>query len=145
MKSKRNILVGAFLSIMLCVSVIAGATFALFTGKAETDIAVKAGEIKLTATVTPDETNTKVFAGTVNFNNETNTLELNNIVPMDKVAFKIAVKNDSTVPVKYRTVITGKQDDGLLAGLKLTLNGTEYNGTAVTAWNTLEVGTTLPT
>lgn len=141
MKSKRNILVGAFLSIMLCISVIAGATFALFTGKVETDIAVKAGEIKLTATVTPDETNTKVFAGTVNFNNETNTLELNNIVPMDKVAFKIAVKNDSTVRVKYRTVITGKQDDGLLAGLKLTLNGTEYNGTAVTAWNTLEVGT----
>ena len=141
MKSKRNILVGALLSIMLCVSVIAGATFALFTGKAETDIAVKAGEIKLTATVTPDEANTKVFAGTVNFNNETNTLELNNIVPMDKVAFKIAVKNDSTVPVKYRTVITGKQDDGLLAGLKLTLNGTEYNGTAVTAWKTLEVGT----
>ena len=108
MKSKRNILVGALLSIMLCVSVIAGATFALFTGKAETDIAVKAGEIKLTATVTPDEANTKVFAGTVNFNNETNTLELNNIVPMDKVAFTIAVKNDSTVPVKYRTVITGK-------------------------------------
>ncbi len=141
MKSKRNILVGALLSIMLCVSVIAGATFALFTGKAETDIAVKAGEIKLTATVTPDEANTKVFAGTVNFNNETNTLELNNIVPMDKVAFTIAVKNDSNVRVKYRTVITGKQDDGLLAGLKLTLNGTEYNGTAVTAWNTLEVGT----
>ena len=141
MKSKRNILVGALLSIMLCVSVIAGATFALFTGKAETDIAVKAGEIKLTATVTPDEANTKVFAGTVNFNNESNTLELNNIVPMDKVAFKIAVKNNSTVRVKYRTVITGKQDDGLLAGLKLTLNGTEYNGTAVTAWNTLEVGT----
>ena len=82
-----------------------------------------------------------MFAGTVNFNNETNTLELNNIVPMDKVAFTIAVKNDSTVPVKYRTVITGTQDDGLLAGLKLTLNGTEYNGTAVTAWNTLEVGT----
>ena len=104
-------------------------------------IAVKAGEIKLTATVTPDGTNTKVFAGTVNFNNETNTLELNNIVSMDKVAFTIAVKNDSTVPVKYRTVITGTQDDGLLAGLKLTLNGTEYNGTAVTAWNTLEVGT----
>ena len=143
MKSKRNILVGALLSIMLCVSVIAGATFALFTGKAETDIAVKAGEIKLTATVTPDEANTEVFAGTVNFNNETNTLELNNIVPMDKVAFTIAVKNDSTVPVKYRTVITGKQDDGLLAGLKLTLNGTEYNGTAVTAWDTLAVGTNV--
>ena len=57
MKNRKSIIAGAILSIMLCVSVIAGATFALFTGKAETDIAVKAGEIKLTATVTPDEAN----------------------------------------------------------------------------------------
>ena len=131
MKSKRNILVGALLSIMLCVSVIAGATFALFTGKAETNIAVKAGEIKLTATVTPDEANTKVFAGTVNFNNETNTLELNNIVPMDKVAFTIAVKNDSTVRVKYRTVIievgTDVADVNVVVELPRTA-GDEYQG-----------------
>ena len=154
MKNKKSFLVGAIATIALCVSLVAGATFALFTGKTETNVAVKAGEIKLVATVKDNTLVTShkewngsayvdkdgFYAGAAALNASTQTLALVNILPMDKVSFTVSVKNDSTIPVKYRTVITGIEDDGLFAGLKLTVNGVEYSGAVATAWTSLEAG-----
>ena len=48
---KSKTFVGALLSIALCVSLIAGATFAIFTSEANVNIAVTSGTVKVTATI----------------------------------------------------------------------------------------------
>ena len=51
MKQTTKVLLSAVLTIALCVSVISGATFALFTSEAGTNIAVTAGKVNVTATL----------------------------------------------------------------------------------------------
>ena len=48
---KRNVIVSAMLSIALCVSLVAGATFALFTSESKVNIAVTSGKVKVVASV----------------------------------------------------------------------------------------------
>ena len=111
--NKKKALVSAILTIALCFSVIAGATFALFTSKDEVNIAVTSGKVNLTATIDTeslklsslgvDRTNEGKFAvgGTATFDNE-RKLNLTNIVPGDKATFEIDVTNNSNVDVMYK-------------------------------------------
>ena len=48
---KSKTFLGAVLSIALCVSLIAGATFAIFTSESNVNIAVTSGKVNVTATV----------------------------------------------------------------------------------------------
>ncbi len=50
-KTKRNAVISAVLAVMLCVSLISGATFALFTSESDVNVAVASGKVKVTATV----------------------------------------------------------------------------------------------
>lgn len=145
---KRNIILSALLVIMLCVSLISGATYALFTSSSEVNIAVTSGKVKVTATV---EDLTTYSMGAITSENgifttggtavlEDGTLTLNRIVPGDKVTFTINIQNLSNVLVKYRTVITTVENDGLFEGLNITIGEQTFNGrTAVTAWQNLAV------
>ena len=47
---KRNVIVSAFMAIALCMSVVAGATFALFTSNSSVNIAITSGNVQVTAT-----------------------------------------------------------------------------------------------
>ena len=49
---KKNALISAILTIALCASVIAGSTFALFTSNSETNIALTAAKVEMTADIT---------------------------------------------------------------------------------------------
>ena len=49
---KSKTFLGAVLSIALCASLIAGATFAIFTSESKVNIAVTSGTVKVTAEVT---------------------------------------------------------------------------------------------
>ncbi len=74
---------------------------------------------------------------------EENTLKLENMVPGDKATFNIVIENKSTVLSKYRTVIKCLNDDGLFAGLNVTIGGDEYddkNKTVESDWEMLAVG-----
>ena len=51
MKKRSKILLSAILTIALCLSLIAGSTFALFTSESKVNIAVKSGKVKVTAAV----------------------------------------------------------------------------------------------
>lgn len=150
MKSKKGILVGAIATIALCVSIVAGATFALFTSETGTNVAVKSGTVNVTATIKDGITATHgvwseeegayivtpgLFAGTAKLDNEKKqTLTLENIVPTDKVSFTIAVKNDSTVPIKYRTIVACTKDDGLAGGLSVTIDEQKFTTSAIGEW-----------
>ena len=147
------------MAIALCMSVIAGATFALFTSDSSVNIAITSGNVEVTATASalkvysPKAVNETGIADADNavdanggrfVNGGTATLtgselKLDNMTPGDKVNFNIKVENKSTVTVKYRTRIYCGEDNGLYAGLKFSItNGTEtYESMAITDWATL--------
>lgn len=152
MKSKKGILVGAIATIALCVSIVTGATFALFTSETKTNVVVKAGTVSVTATIKDEPTATHgvwseedgayivtdgLFAGTAQLDEKKQTLTLDNIVPTDKVSFTIAVQNDSTVPIKYRTIVACTKDDGLAGGLSVTIDEQKFTTSAIGEWTQL--------
>ena len=48
--AKRNVMVSSFMAIALCMSVVAGATFALFTSDSNVNVAITSGNVEVTAT-----------------------------------------------------------------------------------------------
>ena len=157
--AKRNVIVSSFMAIALCMSVVAGATFALFTSDSSVNIAITSGNVEVTATASalkvysPKAVNETGIADADNAVNENggrfvnggtatltgSELKLDNMTPGDKVNFNIKVENKSSVTVKYRTRIYCGEDNGLYAGLKYSItNGTEtYESMAITDWATL--------
>ena len=157
---KRNVIVSAFMAIALCMIIVAGATFALFTSNSSVNIAVTSGNVEVVATASGlkvysptavseteivddknavDEDGGKfVNGGTATLSDDTVTLT--DMTPGDKVTFEIAVENKSTVAVKYRTVIEAK-DEGLLAALKIKIAGKSTVG--ATAWKELAANTAI--
>ena len=151
MKSKRNILVGAFLSIMLCVSIVAGATFALFETKDEINVSVGSANVKITATIGDLETysydatenaqiktaaNGTFTAGGTATVGANGSLVLDRIAAGDKVTFNLNVKNESNIKTKWRTVVKCLNGRELYDGLAITLGGETKN---VTAYEDLDI------
>ena len=139
---KRTI-VSSILVIALCFSVIAGATFALFTSESKVNVAVTSGNVEIVATVE------NLTLGSTVGNNlvETtvsaadNTVTLSKIVPGDYVTFALRITNNSDVSVKCRTVVAKTADDGLWEGLAVTIDGVAYNGEEkISAWQTIAPG-----
>lgn len=150
---KKNVFVSAILSIMLCASIIAGATFALFTSESKVNIAVTSGKVSVVANIDETSVQTKQLYDTVYEDGATNMykgvatfgaegLTLEKFVPGDGIKFNIVVKNESTVTVQYRTIISCEADDGLFEGLNITIGDNEnYSGvTLVSDWAQLAVG-----
>ncbi len=130
-KQATKTILSSAVSIALSAALIAGSTFALFTSKSDTEIAITSGKVDLSASAKI----TKVFSakwngkdyededlykvegydkGTdaYNFSNggtasyAEKTLTLNNISPGDGVEFEITAENNSTIAIKYQTVVT---------------------------------------
>ena len=138
---KSKTFLGAITSIALCVSLIAGATFAIFTSESKVNIAVTSGKVNVTATVNNlrlyslDNIDLATLTGTKKertaegkFLNEGtatlsgNTLSLNKLTPGDKVTFDIDIANNSDVTVKYRTLLSVR-DSGLFEALEVSIGG----------------------
>ncbi len=160
-------IVSCVLSLAMCLSIIAGGTYALFTSEAKTNIAIASGKVEVLATINtdslelyspsiinkdgtvPDEaTNaaTKTnFAngGTATFS-DNKYLTLSDITPGDNATFDIKIENNSTIDIKYQTVIAAVGDNAdLLGGLEISVTTGEktesFTGTAIkTAWTKVE-------
>ena len=160
--AKRSIILSAVLAIVMCASLIAGATFAIFTSESKVNIAVTSGKVKVEATITDFEvysptlismesgnsivdgsdaavqsegavTGTFYNGGTATLDGGTVTLD--KMTPGDKVTFKITVTNYSNVKAKYRTKIKVENDNGLFAGLNVNIGGITIQSS--TAWKDL--------
>lgn len=152
MKTKKSIILSAMLTIVMCASLIAGATFALFTTNSKVNIAVTSGKVDVTATVDQSSLQYKqlgtdysasgtMYAGNATING--GTVSLSKFVPGDGVKFNILIKNGSDIRVNYRTVWMSEEDTGLLEGLTVSVNEVSYNGnTLYSNWQTAEVGST---
>ena len=154
---KSKTFLGAVLSIALCASLIAGATFAIFTSESKVNIAVTSGTVKVTATIGDLTTYSGVnISGKENdvieetaekgkFTNggtaekDGNTIKITAMTAGDKVTFPVNIKNESNVTVKYRMRISIADDTGLANELNIKIG--DYTGRYVTIWENLEPGT----
>ncbi len=161
----------SFLTLILCLSLIVGATYALLTSKSNNDIEITTGSVDVKASfsiadvysptainmdcVITDPTDAAddkgVFAngGTVSIDGANVTIT--NMTPGDKVIFKIDIVNSSSVEFLYRTALAFANDnkdffDELLIGMSDTADGEyTYYSEYATEWVKGEVVTEAAT
>ena len=143
------------LAVLAFGGVAAGTTYALFTDRQETNVTVTAGKVSLKAQLSDpelysptsidadgtvlDETNAAnetAFknGGTVTIGEDGN-VELTNVAPGDKVTFKVALTNASTIKTKYS--LTAEVEEGVKNFVKTSFEGYEEG-----YWYTLDEGAT---
>lgn len=138
MKGKK-ILFTAVMVIVLCASLITGATFALFTGGGKVDVAITAGTIQVEAYLKDEPTLSSEYGYNVsqtNVSHDANTVTVTDMVPGDIVEFTIQIFNKSSVDVKYQTVVNISRDNELGEALVVEIDGVSQSGTEVKGpWN----------
>ena len=142
MNKKSKLLLTSLATIAMSASLVVGGTYALFTDKADVNVAISSGSIDVTATVE----NAKVYSGVWNssisdyesveqanltFLNDvdgtpsveftSNSLKIEKMTPMDKVTFDIRIQNGSTVKASYQTVVSLVDGIDLFSGLKVSI------------------------
>lgn len=152
---KKTILLTSVMTIVLCVCLIAGSTFALFTSEAEMNIAITSGNVELTASIDAvdlysvrpvnagetaevidenqagyvyEQRQNGTFAngGTAALVNG-NELTLSKITPGDKVVINVASLNTSDVTIKARYTVEVLSGEELARGLVITLKDASGN------------------
>lgn len=155
---KKKVLLSSISTIALCMSLIAGSTFALFTSQSQVNVAVTSGNVDVVASVDGEIRYTSSL-GTVlpqssaTLAEDSNTITISNMVPGDTATFNIRITNNSTVNVKYRTrfVQQNGADSELLKALKIQVENvtedvpavamlSEEDNSVVTPNGTLEPG-----
>ncbi len=167
---KKKTLLSSILTIVLCLSLIAGSTFALFTDEASVDIEVDSGNAEIQAGLTSpllqsvrpikdgeiptefdengkgyvyeDKGESFTNGGTAWVDNTNGIITLNNVTPGDKILFKLTGKNSGDVALEYRYKIECIDGFELMKGFVMTVEGTKYASMAsyVSEWNSLAKG-----
>lgn len=157
---KKNALISSILTIALCVSLIAGSTFALFTSEDAINVAVNAAKVNVVAEVGNFETYSMDVlqpagkfenGGTAEYDEKTGIFTLTNIAPGDRVEFPINITNNSNINIQYR--VKWAVDGELMNALVATVDGVALT-TATSSWapwttqedknKTLELSVELP-
>ncbi len=105
---KKKLLINSILSVIMCLSVIAGSTFAVFTADQKVNVAVNAATVNVVATV--DESTIALsseYGKNVQQTEayyENGKIVVNNMAPGDIVDFEISIYNKSSIDVQYAAV-----------------------------------------
>lgn len=112
---KKRVLITSAVTILLCLCLIAGSTFALFTSSSSASIVVQSATVNVSASISglkaysrDVECTTKDPAGNIIFVNggtvglTGNQLTLDKMTPGDKVTFTIDVANGSNIITKCK-------------------------------------------
>ncbi len=159
MNMKKTIFTSA-LALVVCLSMLVGATFALFTSESNTDITVSSGTVDVDANITLesvyspakldnvgqiiDDENVAIDGSTF-YNRGTvsvadGNVTLNNMTPGDKAIFKVTMTNQSSVSFMQRMLMNCTDEDSaffneLLFGISDAVDGTyTYYSNLTTAW-----------
>ena len=143
-KTRKLGIFSSLVAIVVCVILITGSTFSLFTGNTNADISISAGQIELTAKL--DNLALKslgvLMPGTTFANGGTakldgNKLDLYNITPGDRVELDLVVTNESTVKIGYRVI--WKLNGTLAEHLEFSIDTNEFApGTDTSSWSLWE-------
>ena len=144
---KKKLILGSALGIIMCSSLIAGATMALFTSESKVNIAVTSGKVDVSAEAKEVTTYTNGNATTENgtFENkgtavidDSGKLVLSGITPGDKAVVKLEITNGSSVAYKQRISLSSTLDaelmDQLIVGVSEDNQSYTYYSDYVTAW-----------
>ena len=159
---KKKIILSSIMTIVLCLCIIAGSTYALFTSEDYVNIAVTSGKVALTAVAKDNFTYYTIFNGYENntrFENGGNaewdltnkTVKINRMTPGDKVKFTIEMTNESDVDIQYRVAWTFVDNAANMLNEVLVVEGTtswakwEAPQTDADKVKETEVTVTLPT
>jgi predicted ribosomally synthesized peptide with SipW-like signal peptide len=128
---KKKIIISSVVTIVICLCLIAGSTFALFTDNTEINIVVSSANVELEAELgdpilysakadangtlvdengnkySHEKQTTAKFSngGTATYDATNNKLTVNKITPGDKIEFPLSATNSSDVTIQYRFVI----------------------------------------
>ena len=165
---KKRVLLSSILTIALCLGLIAGSTYALFTNSSDFNITVQAGNVEMFASIadvqlysvegnpagniTDENGNTYSYqsvsptftnGGTADFAGS--LLTIDKITPGDMVEFDLTGENNSNVAVQYRYVIECIGGYKLMSGLNLYVNGAKHEAVAsyTSLWYDLGVGSNI--
>jgi predicted ribosomally synthesized peptide with SipW-like signal peptide len=148
---KKKVILSSIVTIALCLSLITGSTFALFTSEHQFNVAATAGKVKLeNAALTLDNVQTMFNSytdadtfengGTATLNG--NELELEYMTPGDAVNMTISSTNASNVKIQYKVRLLAEGE--LAPALEATIGTQTYsfaNGLEfATGWTEVEVG-----
>ena len=158
--NKRSI-VTTLVVLAVCLVIVTGSTFSLFTSESNVNIAINAANVKLVATIDEESImyySMDAYESDVKFENGGSadvvdgTITIDNITPGDKLTFNIKLNNTSTIDIQYRVKWTV---EGALAGALKATAGTEEikNGSSKwTSWlesaadeNTIKMAIEFPT
>ncbi len=165
---KKKVILSSIVTIALCLCLIAGSTYALFTSQSQVDISVKAAKVEMTAylsdlklqSVKADSkgTITDEFGGKYSYvdcqDTFTNggtatldkaTLKLDRVTPGDKVSFNIQGANTSDVTVQYRYIIECVGGEKLMSVMLVTVGETTYPilSSYTSTWKMLPAGSDI--
>ena len=157
---KKNVLLSSIATIALCLCLIAGSTFALFTSRSEVNIAVTAGKVEMLAgvAITSVESVEKATAGATDVVVDENgaeyawsysdttapynfinggtavvngaVLTVDKITPGDRINLSVSGTNNSDVAIQYRYIVECVDGYKLMDGLKITVGGATYSSLA---------------
>lgn len=133
---KKKLLLTSILSIIMCFSLICGATFALFTSESKVNIAVTSGTVSVKAIPEIVQEETNMFSGNAKIEN--GKVVIDRILPSDSVKVNVKIDNLSDVNVKYRTVVKCEDDNALTRELVIKLDGKDFSKLAESKWYALE-------
>ena len=141
--NKRNVIVSAALTIALCVCLIAGSTYAIFTSTDTVNIAAQSATVNITAALdaTSLKTGTELSGytqtassgvavfengGTAKVDATGDNLELTYMTPGDIVDVNVKVDNTSNVKTKYRVTFTMTGELSAALASSVTAGGSTY-------------------
>ena len=166
---KKKVLLSSIGTIALCLCLLVGSTFALFTSQSDFDIAVTSGKVDVVAGVVDLErysaakvAGTNESAQMVDENGKgyyyngplaafTNggtaeyvdgKLTLNKVTPGDKVVFTVKADNNSDVAILYRVKVACTKGEFLMTGLNVKF-GNEVATTGLTSYVSAWTATTV--
>ncbi len=127
---KRSLILSSILTLVMCLSLIVGSTFALFTSESKTNIAVTSGNVEVVAWLDDIETktfgtvqaeNTFELGGGATYDATANKLTVDKMAPGDSVSLNVYIENKSNISVSYMVSVTfvGELQEKLVA--KITL------------------------
>lgn len=167
---KKKVLLSSIATIALCLCLIAGSTFALFTSKSEVNIAVTSGNVDVVATVEnfkyysvkadpngtiidenggkyvyDDRTDEGTFANGGTAVQSGSMITLEKITPGDMISFGIEATNKSDVAIQCRYIIQCVSGEELMEGLVVYINDDAFPvlKSYTSAWTALAVGESI--
>ncbi len=124
---KRRAILCSLLTIALCISLVAGVSFALFHGTAGGSVQITAGKINLSAVIDSDSIMSdkvdgeEVIKAYIADDNKSKLI-IKNVSSGYGVKFKINVTNESTIPVKYRIKFIGDGNLTLFDAMQIKID-----------------------